>query len=223
MAEPLAFIIRKAASEKDWESIREICALTGYGGEPIETRRWRFFAELWIGPYQRLLPDWTYVAATPGGKILGYLTACPDTEAFTRSRGFRFTLPLLARVMVLEFGWNSDVGRFVRRTLGLESGPEESFSPDVLIQTFDRFPAHLHMNLLSEARGGGAGSALVAACLQDLRSAGVPGIHLFCGEAPAAFYRKNGFGEVSRVDYKRDVPVLLMARSTVGPMELTPA
>jgi GNAT superfamily N-acetyltransferase len=59
-----------------------------------------------------------------------------------------------------------------------------------------RWPAHLHINLLPEARGKGAGAALMRTWLDRLRTGGSPGVHLgmFAENHNAAgFFRSQGF------------------------------
>lgn len=58
------------------------------------------------------------------------------------------------------------------------------------------YPAHLHIDLLPEAQGGGNGSRLIHTLLGALRSRGVHGVHLGVGKANAGavgFYRHLGF------------------------------
>ena len=61
-----------------------------------------------------------------------------------------------------------------------------------------RWPAHLHIDLLAEARGQGAGALLVRGWLDTLRAEGTPGCHLetWAENAGArAFFRTMGFTE----------------------------
>ncbi len=150
----------RAAHPGDWIAIRRLCCQTGDGGNPIEPRRWAFFAEVWIGAYERLAPGWALVAEEGGG-LVGYLTGCPDSAAFERARAFRITLPLLARVAAGRYGWTVNTRRFVRRAFGLAHAVEERFPPDLLATLSARYPAHLHMNVAAGSRGRGLGTALV--------------------------------------------------------------
>lgn len=54
------------------------------------------------------------------------------------------------------------------------------------------YPAHLHVDVLPEAQGGGNGRRLIAAFLDALRERGCPGVHL---GAAAANTRAIGFYE----------------------------
>ena len=94
---------------EDWRQIREICGLTADAGRPIEEFRRPFFAEYWVGPYQRLLPEWTLVARR-GGRVVGYLTGCPDTASFLARRQILCRLPLLAGVLAGRYSGRSTPG-----------------------------------------------------------------------------------------------------------------
>lgn len=60
-----------------------------------------------------------------------------------------------------------------------------------------RFPAHLHVNLLPDARGAGIGGQLVARFVSDAANAGAPGVHVVTsrGARNVGFYARNGFTE----------------------------
>jgi GNAT superfamily N-acetyltransferase len=190
--------IRVARTPADWQAIRSLCCRTGNGGDPIDPARWPLFAELWIGPYQRLVPEWTYVAEA-GSRVVGYLTGCPDTAAFRRARRLRATLPLLGAIACGRYTWNADARRTVGLALRLRSGTESRLA--TRIRGFIRtHPAHLHMNVEAEYRRRGIGAALVERYARDLAAAGVPGIHLFCGAAPRAFYARHGFADLAALE-----------------------
>lgn len=188
----------RPARAADWPAVRDLCCLTGEAGSPIAPARWPFFAELWIGPYQRLVPEWTSVAEVGDG-LAGYLTGCPDTAAFERARALRVTLPLLARVAAGRFGRTVDTRRFVRRTFGLARPAEAAFAPELSATLHRRFPAHLHMNVAAGLRGRGIGGELLDGYLHALRGRGIPGVHLFCGPGPLAFYARHGFAVLGRL------------------------
>ena len=68
-----------------------------------------------------------------------------------------------------------------------------------------RWPSHLHMNLLPEARGRGAGAQLIAAWLARLRAVGSPGCHLGTlaeNRVARAFFARMGFRDL-------DAPVMV--------------
>jgi GNAT superfamily N-acetyltransferase len=189
-------LVRVAATTADWQAVRSLCCRSGDGGNPIDPLRWPLFAELWVGPYERLAPGSTYVAEIEG-RIVGYLTGCPDTATFRRRRRFRVTLPLLIGIALHRYAWTQDARRLVRLSLRQSRGVEARLAP-ALPATFDRdYPAHLHMNVEAEWRSRHIGAALIERFTRDLEAARIPGVHLFCGDAPRAFYLRNGFEELA--------------------------
>jgi GNAT superfamily N-acetyltransferase len=194
-----ATLVRVARSAADWHAVRSLCCRTGDAGDPIDPARWPLFAELWIGPYQRLVPAWTYVAEAEGG-VVGYLTGCPDTVALRRAQRLRFTLPLLARIACGRYPWSADARRTVRLALHLRRDTESRLAA-ALPGGFSRsYPAHLHMNVEAGYRRRGIGSALIERYAHDLQAAAVSGIHLFCGPAPRSFYARQGFTEFAALE-----------------------
>ena len=197
-----------------WASVREICCATALSGAPLpDGGRWPFFGELWVGPYQRYLPDWTFVSVDRQGRVQGYITLCPDTRALERRLKFMFRPGLALALALKRYPMTLDARNFLKRWLGRQPSPESRFPKDLWSKVHRDYPAHLHMNLEASARGTGAGRALCQAGFQRLREAGVPGIHLLCGDAPVGFYSKNGFEILHSVEWKPGVRVYLMARN----------
>src|SRR5262249_45055186 len=174
------------------------------------------FAEVWIGPYQRLVPEWTYVAETER-LIVGYLTGCPDGAAFRRARRFRFTLPLLIAIACGRYGWTIDARRTVRLALRLTRGVESHLAPGLPGGFARAYPAHLHMNVEAEYRRRGVGTVLIERYAHDLRAVRVPGVHLFCGAEPRPFYARNGFADLASLEVTPGRWVYVMGRRLDGP------
>ncbi len=59
------------------------------------------------------------------------------------------------------------------------------------------YPAHLHVNLTSDARGLGIGGALLQRFVADAGRAGAKGVHVVTsrGARNVGFYERNGFSE----------------------------
>lgn len=205
--------IRSSLERDDWAFAREVCALTGNGGDPIDRARWGFFGEQWVGPYERLRPGWTYVAESPVGERLGYLTGSPDTEAFEIEKKWLFDLPLYFATGLGAYPRNRDVEGFRKRFRAeirgphADLGPRDHFPPAETRAIVAEYPAHLHVNLVAEARGKGAGRLLVERFREDLAAVGVRGIHLYCGEKPRPFYERIGFRVLDRIEFRPGVLV----------------
>lgn len=72
--------VRRALAA-DAPAVRRLCAETGQQGDPVPAEEADAFAERWAGPYLKLRPDWTFVAEEDG-RVVAYLTGCPDSAAF---------------------------------------------------------------------------------------------------------------------------------------------
>jgi hypothetical protein len=179
-------------SREDWLRIRDLCGLTAMAGKGIPAERWPFFGEYWVGPYEALVPEWTYVARI-GAAVQGYLTGCPDTLAFEWKRDRSFYRDLFNRVLAGEYAGSPDARDFRRRSLGGRPKPLQPYPAGFELGLRHRYPAHLHVNVDACLRGKGAGAGLMERYCEDLRKAGIPGVHLYCGAAPVGFYRKLGF------------------------------
>jgi GNAT superfamily N-acetyltransferase len=198
----------RPGSDSDWRAVRELCCRAADSGRGIPPERWGFFAEYWITPYERLRPGWAYVAREDG-TVAGYLTGCPDTAAFERSR-LALRARLLAAVLLGRHPRTEEAARFLRRCLRREPWPEDLFPLELRRSLPSTHPAHLHVNVEERLRGRGVGRRLVELYCEDLRRARVPGVHLYCGAAPLEFYRRLGFAELGRAEARPGVPVHLL-------------
>lgn len=65
-----------------------------------------------------------------------------------------------------------------------------------------KYPAHLHIDILPEYQGKGAGTQLIGALKDSLREKGCKGIMLSTGiknKKAISFYKKNGFKVISHI------------------------
>lgn len=177
----------------DRGAIRRICYLTGYMGDPPEWY-WRdqeSFADMWSSYYTDREPESVFVAES-GGAPVGYLLGCVDTvQAWDPTR--IAARHAIARLCLLRRGTAGTMWRAVG-----DSVTSRLLHRPLAGSAFvdGRWPSHLHVNLLPEARGKGAGHALMAAWLDRLRSLGSPGCHVetLAENTPAiAFFEASGF------------------------------
>jgi ribosomal protein S18 acetylase RimI-like enzyme len=179
--------------QTDREEVRRICFATGMMGEPIDYL-WpdlESFADMWTRYYTDLEPESCYVAEA-GGKVVGYLTGCVDSSRAWDpvAIGAR---AVLRRGLFLNPVMLRTLGRLVAESLvaALRHG---RLRPDPVPPP--GYPAHLHINLLPQARGKGLGRLLVEAFFKQLRALGVTGVHLGTlleNERAVAFFKSVGF------------------------------
>ena len=161
----------RAYEPADRESIRRICFETGYMGEPID---WLWpdresFADLITRYYTDREPE-SILVATRNQRVVGYLTGCVDTE---RSRGaaVREIRRLIRNGGLRKSGFACFLGRVLVDVVRDRGAPAEAL--------FDaRWPAHLHIDFLPEARGQGLGRRIMNQWFERLRRLGAPGVHL---------------------------------------------
>jgi len=185
-------VVVRPYRDSDRAQVRHVCHVTGYMGEPVAWM-WRdteSFADLFTSYYTDAEPESALVADLDG-VVAGYLLGCVDsTKAWNpatifgrhflrRGIGFR---PGTAGVVWRSFG--DVVVDGVRRRL-----------PSVSVHD-NRWPAHLHIDLLPSIRSRGVGGRLMHRWLGTLRETGVPGCYLeTLGEnhAAIAFFESMGF------------------------------
>ncbi len=93
---------------------------------------------------------------------------------------------------------------------------EIGLTRDVLKDLLRDYPAHLHINLTSKARGKGVGTKLIDTLEHKLMSVGVNGVHLGVmsdNENAIGFYKKNGFKVLKKqILDSDDLSVLFMGK-----------
>ncbi|QBD74765.1 GNAT family N-acetyltransferase [Ktedonosporobacter rubrisoli] len=175
--------------EGDREAIQDICYLTGYMGNSAACY-WRHkpsFVEIWTSYYIDHEPASLYVA-TIDNRVVGYLTGCLDTSSAPK-------LENIMTAQITKYGllFRPGTAGFLYRAL-LDSLREKQGATGELLD--ERWPAHLHINLLPDARGTGLGRALMQRWFEHLRESGSPGCHLGTiveNTRAVTFFEKMGF------------------------------
>jgi len=181
----------RPATPADHEQIARICLLTGATGQDATGlfSNDATLADVYATPYLH----------GPGGFCLvwdveaearGYVLGTSDTRAF--------------QAWFTDEWWPSRAVLHPARTDGDEWLLPEAANPHrMLISRVDEFPAHLHIDLLPDQQGRGAGRLLIEACVELLRRRGVSGLHLVAEKANAgaqAFYPRVGFEAIDEAD-----------------------
>lgn len=187
----------RPARETDRAALYRICLETGASGQDA-THLYAdplILGHVYAGPYLTYAPEFAFVLEQAGGEVAGYVLGVPDTAAFEVN---------------LDREWWPPLRELYPDPAAI---PPEDRTPDERIahlihhpprapqDLLSVYPAHLHIDLLPAAQGGGRGRALMTTLLDALREAGVPGVHLGVGESNTraqGFYRHLGFRELGR-------------------------
>lgn len=176
----------------DIKDLYDVCIRTGHNGGDATGlyQDPRILPDIFTGPYLALRPELAFVLADEEDRAVGYIIGAADTPAFVDDFR-RDWLPTVAG----RYPEGSGAGRDAQRIRELHH-PEWMWHEELA-----EYPAHLHIDLLPEAQGKGAGRALMGTYLAALRDRGVRRVHLGMSAAnhgARAFYDRLGFRELHR-------------------------
>ncbi|AKH16318.1 GNAT family N-acetyltransferase [Deinococcus soli (ex Cha et al. 2016)] len=188
----------RPARETDRAALYRICLETGASGQDA-THLYTdplILGHVYAGPYLTHAPGFAFVLEDQGsGEVTGYVLGVPDTAAFEAT---------------LDREWWPPLRELYPDPAGVpraDRTPDERIAhlihwpPRAPQAVLTGYPAHLHIDLLPAAQGGGQGRALMTTLLDALRGAGARGVHLGVGESNTraqGFYQHLGFRELSR-------------------------
>ena len=192
-------VIRSYHSD-DIEMLYRICLETGDAGKDATClyRDAKILGHVYAAPYAVLSPETVFVAADDGGAA-GYIVGPVDTASFD-ARLEREWWPRLRPSLPDPKGTPFETWSRDQRMAYLIHHPART-----TVRILDRYPSHLHINLLPQLQGRGLGARLIDRWLAEMKSRGSPGAHLGVGvanERAVGFYQAYGFAEVERA---RDV------------------
>lgn len=219
-----------ADSGSDWEirsahvddaaevdRLYEVCLRTGANGTDASAlfHDGRMLGDIFVGPYLALEPELAWVIAPRGGPAAGFVLGAADTEEFERAAESLWW-PAVRERHALAAGAGEGAPP-PAEAAALAAIRKPSLTPTAVTRDY---PAHLHIDLLPEAQGGGNGRRLLDTLLDALRTRRVRGVHLGVGSGNATaigFYRHLGFEELSdEGSFLRMGMRLTPARSTTG-------
>ena len=172
---------------EDRDGLSDVCVKTADSGADAtgifpDDELWGL---LFAVPYAERDPGLCWVVEADDGRVIGYIVATDDTDAF--EQWFR------------DEWWPRFTDRFPKpvdaqsreeKMLDYAYGRAPGREPNA-----GEYPAHLHIDLLPETQGQGTGRRLIETLFAELRRRGVPGLHL--GMSPTnigagAFYERIG-------------------------------
>jgi GNAT superfamily N-acetyltransferase len=188
----------------DAQALREVCLRTAQtGGDATGLYvSDALMPDVFATPYVEFAPELAFVLDSTrevGQRVQGYILGVADTASFVS--WFR-----AAWVPKLALAYEHVVPPRTRCELIRHLG----FTPErMLIPELERYPAHLHVDILPPLQRQGWGRALMNALIAALRERRVPGLHLTMDAANVEarrFYDRLGFRELE--SSKPEAPAL---------------
>ena len=182
----------------DLDAMYAICVATGDAGADARAMYTEqdLLGHIYVGPYVMMESGFGFVLEASTGdaaEVLGYAVAAADTAEFEAECEAAWWPALRRRYPAVESPptEDSDAG-----LIAMIHAPEPTGA-----ELLAEYPAHLHVDLLPDAQGLGAGRKLMQAVEDELRARGAPGVHL--GTDPANV-RSQGF--YAHIGYRRLAP-----------------
>jgi ribosomal protein S18 acetylase RimI-like enzyme len=177
--------------KSDQKGVMNVCYHTGYMGDDATGHfcNKKLFGLLFCLYYPRYEPEHCWVAED-NGKIVGYILGSPNTtrqeKIFLARIGWRI---LFRALLVTPLFYPQDfklILHFIR--LPRSSVPDQEIN--------ERYPAHLHIDILEAFQHKGIGTQLMTRFEDHMRELKVQGIHLGTSEGnykAVPFYKKLGY------------------------------
>lgn len=159
--------------EKDRQGVYKIAADTAFFGKPIENflDDRKVFIEFFVKYYLDYESEYTLVAQEEN-QVVGYLTGCLNTRGQRRRYWNRIIIPGIRNALWGKFSLGRKTWRYAYSLL---MGVLRQEYPYI---DYEKYPAHLHINVETESRGQGWGRKLMLAYLGQLSDQVICGVHL---------------------------------------------
>jgi ribosomal protein S18 acetylase RimI-like enzyme len=185
----------RSVQASDLDDLYRVCLLTADGGQdatPLFSDP-QLPGHIFAAPYAIFEPAHAFVVEDASG-VGGYIVGALDTLAFEAQLEREWWPGLRARYPVSA----------AQPRDGMSLPEQEARSAihhpwTVAPELAERFPSHLHINLLPRLQGRGLGRELIETFASSLRADGSRGLHLFVSSRnprAAAFYDHVGFSEL---------------------------
>jgi ribosomal protein S18 acetylase RimI-like enzyme len=188
----------------DLDALYEICLRTGASGADATELVGdpRLFGDVYAAPYATFEPEHAFVVEDDQG-VAGYVLGALDTVTFAE-RCERDWWPAL-RAVHPEGSGTTPVDQLL---VALIHRP-----PRHAAEVVERFPSHLHVDLLPRTQGAGWGRRLLSTLEAALEAEGSRGVHFGVStrnEPALAFYRHLAYDEASNdgliATFTRELP-----------------
>lgn len=169
----------RPAEDKDLKDIEYICRMTA-GPQARRSEKTGRKISLTYSTYYARAEQETSFVLDDGGKAVGYILCAPDYSKYVK--GYR--------------------KNEVRKLWAIEKSQSITayFLPLGYLPFKNKYPAHLHIDILDEYQGQGYGSQLMDTLLEKLKAMNIPGVMLIVdkdNEGAQRFYKRKGFEKIA--------------------------
>lgn len=181
--------------KSDLPALYEICLKTGDSGKDATEfyKNPELLGNFYAAPYALFHPELTFILAE-NEKPVGYIIGTNNSQKFFEITEEKWFPALREKYSVPDHNDNSPDARIIRLIhKGIVPRPE-------LLS----YPAHLHIDILSEGQGKGMGRKLIDTFISKLIEMMVPALHLEVGKRNTnaiKFYEKVGFTLIKEFEY----------------------
>ena len=187
--------IIRLAQLQEKPRLQDICLQTGNSGKDASSdfEHKELLADFYLAPYLESDPEFAFVLEQSGA-VNGYAVGALDSIAFSQYMAEKY-LPLLRKKYAAVFDGFNLPEQAVWRLINSKF--------EVNAQLIERFPSHLHIDLLPVAQGRGHGKHLIETLCSAFAGAGSPGVHIGVSVENIRafhFYQKMGFQVQSNED-----------------------
>ncbi|MBE1293848.1 MAG: GNAT family N-acetyltransferase [Rhodobacteraceae bacterium] len=188
----------RPATGADQERLYQVVVETGQAGDDATSlyKDPKMLGHIYTAPYVVLAPELVFVAEV-NGQVAGYVCGVANSRAFEAELEEKWWPALRERHLAPDVSrkasWTAD-------ELRAEWIHNPAPTPDYVV---DPFPAHMHMNLMPNARGCGLGRRLFDTWLEAAQAFGVGPVHIGADPKNAggmAFWRAMGFERLLQPD-----------------------
>jgi ribosomal protein S18 acetylase RimI-like enzyme len=183
----------------DLDDLYRVCLLTAFhGGDGTGAfRDPQLPGQVYAAPYAIFEPALAIVAQDADG-VAGYIVAALDSLTFAHRLDQQWWPDLRLRYPEPSADLAEQLSTQERQAIEKIHRP-----PQTAPELAERFPSHLHINLLPRLQGRGIGRRLMRTLIAQLRTRGSRGVHLDArldNHRGAAFFRRAGFTEMPATD-----------------------
>lgn len=175
----------------DRDAVKKIACDTAFFGEPVEALiddRELFFDAFYAFFFDHETE--TCWVAEHKGIVVGFLAGSVDAHRQQEWSTFHIYPGIAWDLIRGKYTIHRKTLKYVVDLIG------QAIKGELPYTDIKRFPAHLHINVLSESRGLGIGRKLLEAYHKQLRSQGVKGVHLHTTDqniSACILYEKVGY------------------------------